>query len=75
MAEHKAERTLGAECTAEGEYLPTVDSDHAVAAVDGEFGHFLQHLLHLWNYQLPGQNCLEETNTHQTFVMFSLIIL
>lgn len=45
------------------EHLSTVDSDHSVAASDGKLGYFLQHLLHLWNNELPGQNCLEETIT------------
>lgn len=43
-------------------YLSTVDSDHSIAAGDGQLGHFFQHLLHLWNNELPGQNCLEDTD-------------
>lgn len=53
------------------EYLSTVDSDHTVAASDGQFGYFLQHLLHLWNNELPGQNRLEETDTQASDVFFS----
>lgn len=53
------------------EYLSTVDSDHTVAAGDGQFGYFLQHLLHLWNNELPGQNRLEETDTQASDAFFS----
>ena len=42
------------------EYLSAVDSDHGVAAVHGQLGYFFQHLLHLWNNELPGENGLQE---------------
>jgi len=44
-------------------YLSAVDSDHVVAAVYGKRGNFLHNLLHLWNDELPGQNCLKEAET------------
>lgn len=44
-------------------YLSTVDSDPAVVAGDRKLGHFRHQLLHLWDNELPGQNCLEESDT------------
>lgn len=40
-----------------------MDPYHGVAAGDRELGYFVQHLLHLWNNKLPGQDCLEATDT------------
>lgn len=45
-------------------YLLTVNSDHGVAPGNGQLGHFVHHLLHLWDNELPGQDRLEVFRTH-----------
>lgn len=44
-------------------YMSAVSSDHGVAPGDGQLGHLLQHLLHLWDDELPGQDGLEWSDT------------
>lgn len=38
--------------------LSTADADVLIRAIDGQFGNFFHHLLHLWYHQLLGQDCL-----------------
>lgn len=38
--------------------MSTLDPDHAVLPGNRQLGHFLHQLLHLWYYQLPGQDGL-----------------
>lgn len=59
------------------EYLSAVDSDHSVAAVHGQLGYFFQHLLHLWNDELPGQNGLQERRNTvflKLYLIFRLVL-
>lgn len=44
--------------------LPTADPDLLIRAVDGEFGDFFHHLLHLWYHKLLGKDCLKAQSIH-----------